>query len=570
MWGIARRLTLRQRLLAIVAVAIVPMAAALIYLIVAIHNERAREVRDQAFRTSQIAALEMERIVTGAQSVLESVALAPSVAALDVDCDRYLAAVAERIEYLHGFAVADADGTVICSSDLAFGADGLAGTRWFAPSQPVDTFLVGEYAPGNEPGAAFLPLALWFDASGTTRVIVTGIDLDWLGARLRERRLAQGSALAVADRAGTIIAREPEPERFVGHPISEHNLPLVRAAGPGVVEIISPDGTRRVLGYQPPAATGIGLYVAAGFSTDSAFGPIYARTWKSLAIAALGAAGAFAVAWSVGNRLFRQPIARILGTIGSWRAGDETARTGIMPGGSELTQLATSIDEYMDSLVDVRAARTAAEHHRTLLLREMNHRIKNILAAVQAIANQTFKDRATPESLRAFGSRLAAMAAAHDLLVHENWESADLHQTVSAALHPFGAEGQSHFELEGPPLEISARAALALSMALHELCTNAAKYGALSTPEGRVALRWQLRPGPSGQRFRLTWVESGGPPVSPPERRGFGTRLIQAALADELAAEAELDFAPDGLRFAFDADAASVLAPLPATAAAPA
>ena len=265
------------------------------------------------------------------------------------------------------------------------------------------------------------------------------------------------------------------------------------------------------------------------------------------------------MAWTVGERLFRRPIRRILATIASWRAGDETARTGIAADASELSELAASIDEYMDNLVDVRAERTAAEERRALLLREMNHRIKNILAAVQAIANQTFKDRATPDSLRTFGNRLAAMAAAHDLLVTENWESADLYETVVAALNPFGFDRRRRFSLEGPPVQITAKAALSLSMALHELCTNAAKYGALTTPDGQVTVRWRLVPGEAGERFHLSWTERGGPPVGAPSHNGFGTRLIQAALASELSATADLSFAEAGLEFVLDADAALVV-----------
>ena len=254
---------------------------------------------------------------------------------------------------------------------------------------------------------------------------MTGIDLGWLGARLRERSLSPGSALAVADRNGVLIAREPEPDRFVGASIAQAYLPLVRAATPGTAEIVSQDGTARILGYQPVAATGIGLYVGAGLSTAASFAPIYAQTWRSLALAGAGALAAFALTWWVGDRLLRRPIRRILATIASWRAGDDTARSRIPADGTELAALAGSIDEYMDNLTAVRGERAAAEERRTLLLREMNHRIKNILAAVQAIANQTFKGQATAASMQVFGNRLAAMAAAHDLLVTRHWESAD-------------------------------------------------------------------------------------------------------------------------------------------------
>ena len=133
MWEIARKLTLTQRLLALVAVAVLPAAIALAYFIGAIHAEREREVRDVAVRTSQIAALEMERIVTDAQAILETLALAPSVR-IGI-CDDYLDEVSARLPHLRGFAVAYADGTVRCSTGLAFGPDGLAGEPWFAAWQ---------------------------------------------------------------------------------------------------------------------------------------------------------------------------------------------------------------------------------------------------------------------------------------------------------------------------------------------------------------------------------------------------------------------------------------------------
>jgi two-component sensor histidine kinase len=417
---------------------------------------------------------------------------------------------------------------------------------------------VGDFTQARRDEPAYLPVALPISDAGRRTVLVTGIDLAWLGARLRDRSLT-GSSFTIADRNGVMLAREPMPEKFVGTRIAEAYQPMLSAVRPGTRGITGQDGTRRIVGYQPPAATGIGLFVSVGVSTAAAFGPIDASTRRSLALAAIGTAAACFLAWTVGERLFRRPIRRILATIASWRAGDETARTGLVADAGELSALAASIDEYMDNLVDVRAERAAAEERRTLMLREMNHRIKNVLAAVQAIANQTFKDRATPESLRIFGNRLAAMAAAHDLLVSENWERADLHETVTAALDPFGLDRQRRFALDGPPLQITARAALALSMALHELCTNAAKYGALSTPDGQVSVRWSLRPGEAGERFCMSWRERGGPPVSAPSHNGFGTRLIEASLASELAATAELSFPTTGVEFDLDADAAAVV-----------
>jgi two-component sensor histidine kinase len=564
MLGIARQMTLRQRLVALVAVAFAPAILALAYFILAFHQQREQEVRDQALRNSQIVALEMQRIVSGAQAVLETLAFAPPVRSFSPDCPDYLAEIVAKLTQFSGFAVADAQGHVRCAAG-AIAGDDVAGETWFAAALAQRGAVVGEYTGVRPDASAYLPVALRAGDEGHETVLVTGIDLAWLGATVRERELPPSSVLAIADRNGVILAREPMPERYVGTPISEQSLPLLNASHASTAELVGNDGERRIVGFQPPAATGTGLYVGVGLSTDVAFAPVYVSTWRSLALAGAGAAAACLVVWTVGDRLFRQPIRRILATIASWRTGDESARTGIAADGSELSALAASIDEYMDGLVAARSARAAAEERRALLLREMNHRIKNILAAVQVVANQTFKDRATPESLRAFGSRLRAMAAAHDLLVSENWESADLRETIVAALEPFGSD-RRRFSLEGPPVQITAKAAVALSMALHELCTNAGKYGALTTPSGRVTISWRLAP---GERFRLSWTERGGPPVGAPDREGFGSRLIQSAFGSELGATAELAFAEAGVELVLDADAARVVADrrIPDTAA---
>ncbi len=564
MWGAARRLTLRQGIVAIVAVAILPVAAALPYFIVSIHQEREGEVRDQALRTSEIASLEMERIITGAQGILETLAYAPVVRELRSPvCDEYLSEIARRLPQLRGLAVADLQGQIRCSAGLYFGPDGIAGEDWFTAALRDDRFIVGEYVGSRPDEPAFLPIALPVDIDGVVdAVVVSGIDVAWLGARIRERDFAKGSALTIADRNGTIIAREPEPERFVGIPIPDTYQWLVHADRPGTVELTSQDGTRRVLGYQPADASASGLYVSAGISTEAAYGPIEVSTWRSIGIAAAGALLACGVAWYVGDRVFRRPIRRMLATIASWRAGDESARTGMPADGNELAALGASIDEYMDNLTAVRAERAAAEEHRKLVLHEMNHRIKNILAAVQAIANQTFKNRVPTERLDAFGGRLAAMAAAQDLLLTENWESVDLAHAVQGAVAAFERPDQYRFTLDGPPLRIGARASLSLSMALHELCTNAAKYGALSVPGGTVAIAWEIATAPDTgtARFRLDWTERHGPPVTQPERNGFGSQLIQSALAAELAGTARLSFEVTGVRFHLDADATRVLA----------
>jgi PAS domain S-box-containing protein len=198
---------------------------------------------------------------------------------------------------------------------------------------------------------------------------------------------------------------------------------------------------------------------------------------------------------------------------------------------------------------DVTEQRRAEERQR-LLVNELNHRVKNTLAVVQGLALQSFKgDRDIASARDAFQQRLAALAAAHDLLTRESWEGATLEQLVQQALGLYNGH-ERRIEWSGPDVTLNPKAAVSLVMALHELSTNAAKYGALSAPEGRVALSWSL---PEGDRLAIEWRERGGPEVKTPERRGFGFRMIERALAADLAGGARLDFAREGLVCRIDA-----------------
>ncbi len=192
----------------------------------------------------------------------------------------------------------------------------------------------------------------------------------------------------------------------------------------------------------------------------------------------------------------------------------------------------------------------ANEEHRTLLANELNHRIKNTLATVQAIANQTLKDGvAIGDARAAFTARLMALSSAHDLLTEEQWVGADFVDVVRNAVAAFVAGDSDRLRMAGPRVRVSPRSALLLAMAVNELCTNAAKYGALSTPKGRVAVSWQIdvpKPG-AGQQLVMRWIESGGPPVTPPTRKGFGSRLIETVLAAELEGVVTVAYEPSGL-----------------------
>lgn len=208
--------------------------------------------------------------------------------------------------------------------------------------------------------------------------------------------------------------------------------------------------------------------------------------------------------------------------------------------------------EWVGATTDV-DGRRQQEQHQKLLLDELNHRVKNTLAVVQSIAVQTLR-HATDGAVAVdhFQARLLALAKAHDLLTASRWAGTCLRDVVETAIGPCMGHGLERFSIDGPAVRLCPRPSLALSMALHELCTNAVKYGALSVPAGRVRIHWHIREGDDRRRLLLAWQESGGPPVTPPTRRGFGTRLVERGLRHDLGGEVELAFGHGGVTCSID------------------
>jgi two-component sensor histidine kinase len=193
--------------------------------------------------------------------------------------------------------------------------------------------------------------------------------------------------------------------------------------------------------------------------------------------------------------------------------------------------------------------RKEAEERQKLLIDELNHRVKNTLATVQSLATQTARGTHSPgEFRRAFEGRLIALSQAHDQLTRRHWKNADLRDIVEAATAPHLARSQDQMMIAGEPVTVTPRVALTLALGLHELTTNATKYGALSVPAGRVEVTWQIeRRAPQPPALRIEWRERGGPAVVPPKQQGFGTRFVEGSVASELQGKAHIEYAPDGL-----------------------
>jgi two-component sensor histidine kinase len=234
-------------------------------------------------------------------------------------------------------------------------------------------------------------------------------------------------------------------------------------------------------------------------------------------------------------------------------------RTVLPDGSSRALAVLGAVVRHADEVAyrSVGVARDVTERARDaerqqLLLGELNHRVRNTLASVLSLAQQTAQDAASiPAFLDSFRARVLALSTAHNLLTRGHWQGASLGDLVGTILAPERAADTARVEIAGPACELPPHKALAMTMGLHELATNARKYGALSPAGGRLSVTWSLGEAPE-RRLALVWRERGGPPVAPPTRTGFGTRLLRRALGADLDGTVALDFAAEGLTCTFD------------------
>jgi PAS domain S-box-containing protein len=208
-----------------------------------------------------------------------------------------------------------------------------------------------------------------------------------------------------------------------------------------------------------------------------------------------------------------------------------------------------TIVQHFISVVDLTKHKNEQIQSR-MLIDELNHRVKNTLSTVQSIVWQALRTFSDPKEVSdSIQSRLLALSRSHDLLTREKWKSARLHDIVHDALEPFGvADGRAErVVIKGERVRFPPKSALALGIAFNELATNAVKYGAFSNAIGSILIEWTLEPSPEGDRIILRWQEKDGPKVSPPTRKGFGSRMIEQGLGLELEGTAHIDYDPDGL-----------------------
>ncbi|MDB5564014.1 MAG: histidine kinase [Tardiphaga sp.] len=312
---------------------------------------------------------------------------------------------------------------------------------------------------------------------------------------LETQRPNQDWTISIFDSEGTNFARVPNPQETVGKRASPTLFAEIFKSPEATFGTISLEGVPLITAVARSAISS--WIVAAGISQVSLASPL----WRDLAI---------------------------------------TIAIGIL-----LLLIGVAFALRMASVI----ARGETLH--ALLVEELNHRVKNTLAVLQAIASQTFRSASQAERAT-FDGRLGALAKAHDLLSQEKWAGADVQDVVNRVLEPYAIIGSRRVRITGPKVPLAPPRAVMMSMILHEIATNAAKYGALSNDAGTVSIDWQLRLEPSGEKLQLTWIEAGGPRVSAPTRKGFGSRLIERGARDQLDGSATADFLPTGVVYTID------------------
>lgn len=348
---------------------------------------------------------------------------------------------------------------------------------------------------------------------------------------LRQHRVPERWVVTLLDKDRKVIARSVRHEKWVGNSASSDMTENLRRSNEGVNRSTSLDGVPTIVAYTRSPQTGWTLVVSIPRAD-------LARSVTSGVATATGVFGLLLIL-GIGLALFfSRGINREVGRLVAAAQAIGQGQAVVMPADKGLAEIAA----IHVALSDASRELQIREERQIVMMNELNHRVKNTLATVQALARQTF-GKLEKASVEMFTERLIALSAAHDLLTRDGWRKADLGELMRICSRAHG----DRVEFSGRTVSLDPHTAVALSMVLHELATNSAKYGALSVSTGRVGVDWRIDP--ETQALTIIWVEMGGPPVTVPSQLGFGTRLIDGSIRRELKGTPRFDFRPEGLVF---------------------
>ncbi|HXL69098.1 MAG TPA: sensor histidine kinase [Xanthobacteraceae bacterium] len=493
--AVRRTLSLPLRLAVLVAGTALPLivfSAAIVFLNYYGDRETAAE---RVLETARSMRLVLDRELQSAISALRVLALSPALQRGDLTAFRAEAETfAQQYPDAPNVLLTDRSGQQLLNLRVPPGeplpkrAGATIVEQIFSTGRPVVSDLYTGSVSGRLIVTADVPV---FKGGRVAYDLTFTLPFQTFRSIIAQQRPSDEWVISIFDGSGHNVARLPGAEEYLGASASATLLPYLRSSSEMVLETTSLEQTRLLTAIAHSQLSG--WSVAVGMPTSSLTEPL----WRTL--------------------LLTLVIGTILLAVGLGFS----------------VRMATRI--------------ARAEAHRDLLINELNHRVKNTLAIVQSIAARTFRDAAPTDARAAFEARLMALARAHNILSEESWEKADLRTLVLRALEPHVAAEDARLRIAGPDVRLKPQTALAVAMVLHELATNAAKYGALTRPTGRVHVDWRLSGAEPKRRLAVHWREAGGPPVAEPARKGFGFTLIERGIGQELGGTAALTFAPGGV-----------------------
>lgn len=532
-WPVSFLLALSIIALAVPLLALLGMEAARLT-----SSERARLFGEARLTAERIAA-DLDQTLNGYIAILESLATTPALGEDDLATVYRQADAALSSRGLFAF-LRDSDGQQLFNTRVPYGSELPKSANFddqaFTEKRPfVSDVVIGEVAK-----RAVMAVSVPVFRKGKLRYVLSLSVEPRLMKELLDRQKTPAEWRAtIADRKGVVIARTSLHEKFVGKPLSyatrsdNVNSPL---------QGTDLEGRSVKWGTAPSRVAGWTVYVSvpSELVEAAARDALLSYVLIVAAFTCVGIAGAVGVA-----RVITKPLDMA-----------ESAAKALGEGRSVSFQptVVAEANAIGTALVEAAELREQAEQQILLLMREVNHRSKNMLAVVQAIARQ-MPSTDPKQFVRQFSDRIVSLAASQDLLIESNWQGVRVADLVRSQLALFRELIGTRITISGPPIRLQPPAAQAIGMALHELATNASKYGALSDEKGNVRVSWRMQGTGEEREFVLLWAEEGGPPVKAPERRGFGYTIMVAMVEKSLDAKVKIDYAPSGLVWKVEAPA---------------
>jgi len=527
----------RGRLVLLTVSLLVPALLSMGFLLASADRESRGRLYQQLVTTARALSGAVDRQAAVGVSVVET--LATDQALINGDWAAFHARAHRAMERRAGWiVVADQNGQQVINTLKPYGAPlpRIKRAREEAAAYSAGRSKVSDLLDGPVVGKPVITVGAPIVVKGRFYVLSYVVDAASFTSVFRQQRVPDRWVATLLDNQRRVIARSRLNEAFTGHLASKDMEENLRHSTEGVSKSISLEGVPTMVAYTRSPQTGWTLVVAIPREdlASTVNRAVALGTGVFLLLLVLGVSLAL-----IYSRRINQEIRRLVSDARVIGRG-ETLPPADPDGLEEIAAVHAALRQASHEL-------KTREERQGVMINELNHRVKNTLATVQALARQTFAK--TPNSadggapLEVFTERLIALSGAHDLLTRTGWREADMAALVEASL---GAHVE-RVERSGPEVALAPHTAVGLSMVFHELATNSAKYGALSAPGGRVELTWKLDPVTDNLLF--TWRDVGGPPVTPPTSAGFGTRLIESSIRREQKGQARFDFRPDGLVF---------------------